>query len=70
MEENIIRAMENHYTALMDKYYIKLIKSIKESDLETSIEMTANYSEALNQFNFVQKLKTLFQKSTVEKDEN
>jgi hypothetical protein len=56
----MINALESHYKALMDRQALDINNLLDESDsgsLDMLIHNILNYSNVLNQFNFVQKLK-------------
>lgn len=62
----MINTLESHYKALMDRQALDINNLLDESDsgsLDMLIHNIFNYSNTLNQLNFVQKLKENLVKS-------
>ena len=56
----MIRALESHYRSILDRRALDINRLLEKDDsesLDLLIDNIQYYSNALNQFNFVQKLK-------------
>ena len=68
----MINALESHYKSLMDRKALDINSLLEKNDsasLDNLIDNIQDYSDLLNQFNFVQKLKEKAMESNKE-DEN
>jgi len=68
----IIKALESHYVALMDRRALDINQLIEKADsnaLDLLIDNIQNYAHIMAQFNFVQKLKENVMESAKQAEE-